>query len=74
MLGMVGDRACVNLLPVVFNASTLLERWGWTLLAERSCLGRTGLELEYAKELFRGAKGFLGAFAVMGVCPCGCLQ
>jgi hypothetical protein len=44
--GMVGDRACVALFPEILNSSALLERWGWTLLAERSCLGTMGLEVE----------------------------
>ena len=64
------------LLEEFFNCSARLGGWGWKLLAERSCLNpaMTGLALEFAKELLRGAKGLFGADEITGVRPCGCLQ
>jgi hypothetical protein len=76
MFGIVGERACCPLAEALSSAS-LLCRCAWKLLTVLSCLGAGPEEArallgEAESELCRG--GCLGAVAVMGVWPWGCLK
>lgn len=74
IFGIVGDRVWDPLFVEIPSPSAWDSRCGGKLLAERSCLGPAGGGVvDWARALFRSAKGFFGAVAVRGVRPCGSL-
>lgn len=71
ILGMVGERACIPLMPNAFRASDLLCCWGCMLLAGRSCLGSGRVAV--TGKLLGDTDAGCDVVPVRGVRPCGLL-